>query len=175
MKHAEDVQPRILSYGQEVIAAAAPVLRSFAETHEGLQKLIFKNRSHPAVAKFLQAAEVEMRSLVPEDFMLRYDFDRLRHLPRYLKALLLRAGRGSLNLASTESKLREAAIYTAKLQEIREAAGADLSEEKRNKTEELRWMIEEYKVSLFAQELKTPYPVSPKRLNQLIEEIGNIL
>ncbi len=65
------------------------VLRSFAETHEGLQKLIFKNRSHPAVAKFLQAAEVEMRSLVPEDFMLRYDFDRLRHLPRYLKALLL--------------------------------------------------------------------------------------
>ncbi len=175
MKHAEDVQPRILSYGQEVITAAAPVLRSFAETHEGLQKLIFKNRSHPAVAKFLQAAEVEMRSLVPEDFMLRYDFDRLRHLPRYLKALLLRAGRGSLNLASTESKLREAAIYTAKLQEIREAAGADLSEEKRNKTEELRWMIEEYKVSLFAQELKTPYPVSPKRLNQLIEEIGNIL
>ena len=51
----------------------------------------------------------------------------------------------------------------------------DASEEKRNKTDELRWMIEEYKVSLFAQELKTPYPVSPKRLNQLIEEIGNIL
>jgi ATP-dependent helicase HrpA len=32
-------------------------------------------------------------------------------------------------------------------------------------------MIEEYKVSLFAQELKTPYPVSPKKLNELIQKI----
>ncbi len=175
IKHAEAVQPRILSYGQEVIAAIAPLLRSFAETHKGLQKLMFKNRSHPAVSKFLQEVVVEMRILVPEDFVLRYDFDRLHHLPRYLKALLLRAERGSLNLASMESKLREAAIYTVKLQEIQDVMNSDASEEKRNKTEELRWMIEEYKVSLFAQELKTPYPVSPKRLNQLIQEIGNIL
>ncbi len=175
MKHADAVQPQILSHGQEVITAIAPVLRSLAETHDGLQKLMLKNRSHPAVAKFLQAALAEMRVLIPEDFILRYDFDRLRHLPRYLKALSMRAERGSLNLASTESKLRQAAIYTAKLQEIQDTMGADASEEKRNKADELRWMIEEYKVSLFAQELKTPYPVSPKRLDQLIQEIGNIL
>ena len=175
MKHAEAVQPRILSYGQEVISAIAPVLRSFAETHDCLQKMMLKNRSHPAVAKFLQEALAEMRILVPEDFMLRYDFDRLRHLPRYLKALSMRAERGSLNLASTKSKLREAAIYAEKLQEIRDTMNTDASEERQNKTEELRWMIEEYKVSLFAQELKTPYPVSPKRLNQLIQEIGNLL
>ncbi len=49
------------------------------------------------------------------------------------------------------------------------------SVEKKNKTDELYWMIEEYKVSLFAQELKTPYPVSPKRLQQLIQEIENII
>jgi ATP-dependent helicase HrpA len=36
-------------------------------------------------------------------------------------------------------------------------------------------MIEEYKVSLFAQELKTPYPVSPKKLDQLIREIENTI
>lgn len=36
-------------------------------------------------------------------------------------------------------------------------------------------MIEEYKVSLFAQELKTPYPVSPKRLGRLVQEIENIV
>ena len=45
---------------------------------------------------------------------------------------------------------------------------------KRMMIEELFWMIEEYKVSLFAQELKTPYPVSPKKLNQLIEEIEKL-
>jgi ATP-dependent helicase HrpA len=47
-------------------------------------------------------------------------------------------------------------------------------EEKKTLIEELFWMIEEYKVSLFAQELKTPYPVSPKKLNQLIEEIEKL-
>ncbi|MDD3258837.1 MAG: ATP-dependent RNA helicase HrpA [Smithellaceae bacterium] len=175
MKHADEVRPKILSYGQEVVAAIAPVLRSFAETHDGLQKLIFKNRPHPPLAEFLQATLAEAHVLVPEDFILHCDFDRLRHLPRYLKALFLRAERGSLNLASTESKLRQAATYAVKLQEIRGAMDTDASEEKRNKTDELRWMIEEYKVSLFAQELKTPYPVSPKRLNQLIQEIGNML
>ncbi|MEN6620041.1 MAG: ATP-dependent RNA helicase HrpA [Smithella sp.] len=49
----------------------------------------------------------------------------------------------------------------------------DISENKKKKIEELFWMIEEYKVSLFAQELKTPYPVSPKKLDQLIQEIDN--
>jgi ATP-dependent helicase HrpA len=50
----------------------------------------------------------------------------------------------------------------------------DYPEEKKKLIEELFWMIEEYKVSLFAQELKTPYPVSPKKLNQLIEEIEKL-
>ena len=51
----------------------------------------------------------------------------------------------------------------------------DYSEEKKKMIEELFWMIEEYKVSLFAQELKTPYPVSTKKLNQLIKEIENTI
>jgi ATP-dependent helicase HrpA len=50
----------------------------------------------------------------------------------------------------------------------------DCPEEKKKLIEELFWMIEEYKVSLFAQELKTPYPVSPKKMNRLIEEIEKL-
>ena len=50
----------------------------------------------------------------------------------------------------------------------------DYPEEKRKMIEELFWMIEEYKISLFAQELKTPYPVSPKKLNQLIDELEKL-
>lgn len=52
-----------------------------------------------------------------------------------------------------------------------EDLATDCPQEKKALIEEFFWMIEEYKVSLFAQELKTPYPVSPKKLNQLIEEI----
>ena len=38
-----------------------------------------------------------------------------------------------------------------------------------------RWMVEEYRVSLFAQELRTPYPVSSKRLNTLWGELADNL
>jgi len=38
--------------------------------------------------------------------------------------------------------------------------------------EEFRWMVEEYKVSLFAQELGTAVPVSPQRLDQLLQTSG---
>ncbi|MBP7016833.1 MAG: DUF3418 domain-containing protein [Smithella sp.] len=54
---------------------------------------------------------------------------------------------------------------------LKENITIDCPDEKKTMVEEFFWMIEEYKVSLFAQELKTPYPVSPKKLNQLMEDI----
>jgi ATP-dependent helicase HrpA len=54
---------------------------------------------------------------------------------------------------------------------FKENVTVECPEETKALIEEFFWMIEEYKVSLFAQELKTPYPVSPKKLNQLIEAI----
>lgn len=175
LNHADAVSAKILQQGQKVVAAITPVLVSFAETYDLLQKLLQKNRTHHPVLKFLKATLAELHGLVPENFPVLYAFDRLSHLPRYLKALGIRAERGSLNLAATEARLQDVAIYARKLQEIREDTPSAASPEKMNKIDELYWMIEEYKVSLFAQELKTPYPVSPKRLQHLILEIENIL
>jgi len=49
------------------------------------------------------------------------------------------------------------------------------SDAKREAVEELRWMIEEYKVSVFAQEIKTAFPISVKRLEKKIQEIGRMI
>jgi ATP-dependent helicase HrpA len=68
-------------------------------------------------------------------------------------------------------------VWQVGIQEIsrfKDDISADCPEEKKKLIEEFFWMIEEYKVSLFAQELKTPYPVSPKKMNQLIEEIEKL-
>jgi ATP-dependent helicase HrpA len=155
---------------------------------------------------FLKETRHDLQRLVPSNFPEIYSFDRLKELPRYLKALALRAERGSLNLATGRKKLQEVLIYSQQLQQIiieaktifiparhtsgftpaacpanaggiqelsrfKEDISVNYSDEKKKMTEELFWMIEEYKVSLFAQELKTPYPVSPKKLNHLIKEI----
>ena len=175
ISHANAVDTKILPYGQQVVSSITPVIRSFTDTFDFLQKLIQKNRANNPVLKFLKATLTELHGLIPINFPMLYSFDRLRDLPRYCKALSIRAERGSLNLAATESKLQNVALYAKHYQEIIDNTTPTASVEKKNKTDELSWMIEEYKVSLFAQELKTPYPVSPKRLHQLIEEIGKII
>jgi ATP-dependent helicase HrpA len=65
-------------------------------------------------------------------------------------------------------------VGVQEISQFKDDISADYPEEKKTMIEELFWMIEEYKVSLFAQELKTPYPVSPKKMNQLIEEIEKL-
>ena len=217
--HANSINSKILQYDRQIFNSIEPVLKAFADTFDFINKLKIKNTGNNPVLKFLKDILAELHSLVPVDFPELYSFDRMKDLPRYCKALSLRAQRGSLNLATAEKKMQEVIIYSQELQEIiieaqtsfipnqrqcpdvfarvssersnllssldhrdchvhyRELAMTkkntlvNFSKEKKTKIEELFWMIEEYKVSLFAQELKTPYPVSPKKLNQLIKEI----
>jgi ATP-dependent helicase HrpA len=205
IQHANTLNSKILPYGQQVFDSIAPVLNAFAETHTFVHKLIMKNTGNSPVLKFLKNIQAELGSLVPNDFPEYYTFDRMNDLPRYCKALALRAERGSLNLSSAQKKMQEVKIYSAQLLAlltpsktsvipakagIQESGNVfytipdhiknmnilfDYSEEKKKLIEELFWIIEEYKVSLFAQELKTPYPVSPKKLNQLIKEIESTI
>jgi len=195
IQHADSLNSKILQYGQQVLVAIAPVLKAFADTHASVHNLMMKNTGNSPVLKFLKDIQTELRSLVPVNFPELYTFDRMKDLPRYSKALALLAQRGSLNLASAQNKMQQVLIYSRQLQQmlipatddfmpsrtsIQEISRfkndivVDYPEEKKEMIEELFWMIEEYKVSLFAQELKTPYPISPKKLNQLIEEIEKL-
>jgi ATP-dependent helicase HrpA len=209
IEHADSLNSKILPYGQQVLTSIAPVLKAFDDTLTCVHNLMKKNTGNNPALKFLQNIQTELKGLVPVDFPEIYTFDRMKDLPRYSKALALRAERGSLNLAAAQKKMQQVLIYSRQLQEMlikaktsaiparhapgftpadREAVAGEIEkisrfkddllvnypEEKKKMIEELFWMIEEYKVSLFAQELKTPYPVSPKKMNRLIEEIEKL-
>ena len=175
LKHAHATAPEIFPYGQQVLINILPVILGFADTWNILQKLKQKNKFNSPVMKFLEATQSEFHKLVPVDFPELYSDERLREIPRYIKAIGLKAERGSLNPGAAQIRLQEVFGYSEKLQAIQNSVTNTTSREKRQKIEELFWMIEEYKVSLFAQELKTPFPVSPKRLNQLFSEIAEIV
>ena len=100
-------------------------------------------------------------------FLERTAYDRLIHLPRYLKALLIRAERAALNPAKNQQRLRQLAPYQDALKKLQ--AQPARSSEAQRQIEAYRWMVEEFKVSLFAQEVGTAMPVSPKRLDQQLE------
>ena len=121
----------------------------------------------PAVVRAANPLAGELASLVSARFLERIEYDRLRHLQRYLKALLIRGERAVLNPAKDQERLRHLAPYQDALNKLQVRPSP--SPEARRQMEVLRWMIEEFKVSLFAQELGTAMPVSPKRLDQQLE------
>ena len=102
-------------------------------------------------------------------FLERIAYDRLAHLPRYLKGLLIRAERAALNPAKNRERLDRLAPYQDALKKLQ--AQPAKSPEAQRQIEAFRWMIEEFKISLFAQELGTAAPISPKRLDQQLEII----
>jgi ATP-dependent helicase HrpA len=123
------------------------------------------------VAVFLQERRAEIHKLVPEHFVTIYDRDRLPHLARYLRAVALRAQRAVQQFDRDRPKAEEVARLETTLHHFLETLTPRTSERKRLALEELFWLIEEYKVSLFAQELKTAVPVSAKRLEKKVAEI----
>jgi ATP-dependent helicase HrpA len=111
----------------------------------------------------------ELNALVPPRFLDQVEFEALVHLPRYLKALLTRIERAALNPAKDQEKARQLAPYAAALAQLE--SGRGLSREKMALIQEFRSMLNEFKVSIFAQELGTAIPVSPKRLDQQLERV----
>ena len=127
--------------------------------------------SKPAVARPAHPLAGELTSLVSSRFLDRIAYDRLPHLPRYLKALLIRAERAALNPAKDQERLRQLAPYVAALQRLQ--ALPPRSPEAQRQIETFCWLVAEFKVSLFAQELGTAVPVSPQRLEQQLAKVAD--
>jgi ATP-dependent helicase HrpA len=107
----------------------------------------------------------------PPDFLENYPSARLMQLPRYLRALTLGAHRGILHLDKAMGKVKEMQLLIEEMQNMIDTASPDRSQEILKVMDEYFWMIEEYRVSLFAQELKTLFPISRKKLAQKMVEI----
>jgi ATP-dependent helicase HrpA len=76
-----------------------------------------------------------------------------------------------VDLEKDRTKSDAVAVFTEKLNQLLKGLSESASEEKKAAVEALYWLIEEYKVSIYAQELKTSVPVSRKRLEEVVKEI----
>jgi ATP-dependent helicase HrpA len=170
-QHADDAAPRILPAGQEVLREIKPFVQAYHETVVTLRALESSHRLNKPAKQFLETIRADLERLVPPDFLLKHETERLCHIVRYLKALVIRTDRGLLHLEKVLLKSKEIEPFNEFLQETLKHMTPGSSAEKRHAIEAFRWMIEEYKVSLFAQELKTPYPISRKRLEEKKREI----
>jgi len=172
--HVASAAPTMHTYTREKLGTAVTVLRACHETRSVFCELETNNRANPVATTFLRDLRAEFSRLVPETFMALYDTERMIHLERYVRAIGIRAQRGLVNFEKDQTKAKEVGIHSERLNQMLKALSAFVSLKKRKAVEEYFWLIEEFKVSLFAQELKTPVPVSKKRLDRKAEEIGRM-
>jgi len=107
----------------------------------------------------------EVTELLPPRFLQQLDLSDLGRIPRYLKAIRIRLERKMQNPAKDAEKACQLAVHQQRLEQLLALDG--LSNEQLQLVREFALMIEEFKVSLFAQELKTAFPISAKRLDRM--------
>jgi ATP-dependent helicase HrpA len=110
--------------------------------------------------------EAQLARLVPAEFISVTPWQRLREFPRYLKAIAHRLEKAAQDPARDQKlALEVAALESRYWQAVASEQGAQPPA-----TDAFRWLLEEYRVSLFAQQLKTAVPVSAKRLAEAWQE-----
>ncbi|MCG7867375.1 MAG: ATP-dependent RNA helicase HrpA [Candidatus Thiodiazotropha taylori] len=112
----------------------------------------------------------QLDRLVYQGFLQQIPEDQLKEYPRYLKGLLMRAEKLSHAAARDQQRMAEMAELLQKWKQWDELCRKEARTDQR--IEEIRWGLEELRVSLFAQELGTKYPVSVKRLSKRARELG---
>ncbi|HSV70734.1 MAG TPA: ATP-dependent RNA helicase HrpA [Methylibium sp.] len=152
-KRVDEGRARLNLIAQEVARQAAAVL---AEQAIAARKL---KDARPA-KEVADDVAAQLARLVTKRFLTDTPWPALQHLPRYLKAVTLRLDKWRADPARDAQRLAELRPLEQRwLRRLGERkGGADA------RLDEFRWLLEELRVSLFAQELRTPQPVSGKRL-----------
>lgn len=143
----------------EIARLAGLVLAEFYTLPKKLQTI----KAHQQAASDLQS---QLQHLVGKRFIADVDYQYLMHFPRYLKAINVRLEKLRADPARDTRLFSEWMQVAAPWQRAQKERAANDP-----RMAEFRWLLEELRVSLFAQELRTPMPVSVKRLQKVWESM----
>jgi len=151
----------------QVVGLVEPVLAKDLEAVRRLDAM-----TAPTLAGLVADIRAQLRELVRPGFVADAGFGRLRDLDRYLRGVLHRLDRAPGDLTrdtrATDDVLLAEDAYARLLESLRPARRAS------DDVVAIGWMLEELRVSLFAQTLGTAYPVSVKRVLRAIEAIDRV-
>ncbi|MGV3660380.1 MAG: ATP-dependent RNA helicase HrpA [Prosthecobacter sp.] len=136
-------------FRKDLPAVTHRVKALFTQIHDARSKLLALPKRHPGL-------EADLQRLIPPDLLARTPHEQLMHLPRYLKAMQIRNERWMNNPAKDADKAALIGDYNGWESHVPKADH-----------ETFRWLLEEYRVQVFAQELGTAQPVSLKRLEAM--------
>jgi ATP-dependent helicase HrpA len=153
---------RLNLIAQEMQRLAAAILAEYAQVQKRIHA---SQRAWPLAAEDVKQ---QCARLLQAGFVARTPWARLQNFPRYLKAAALRLDKLRPDPARDAQRMAELApLEQAYRRELASRAKHGGAASAAAELEQFGWLLEELRVSLFAQELKTPVPVSAKRLAKL--------
>ena len=159
-KRVDEGRGRLSLIAQEVARQAGVVLTEFAVA----SRKIKDTKIQPdAVADATQ----QLQRLCGKRFLAETPWPQLQHLPRYLKAITLRLDKLRADPARDAQKMAEHKPLEQRYWRLVAERKGQLDA----RMQEFRWLLEELRVSFFAQELRTPQPVSVKRLEKAWQQL----
>lgn len=156
-KLVEDVKKSFLTHGQTALKEITDI---YIQWQEIRRKLLVLDPS--IFGKNIDDIEDQLDLMSLSDFVYRKPSDVWSEFPRYLKALILRLERLPNNLQRDDSAIDQIDPWMEKLFQFKNDA----------RLKELYFMVEELRISLFSQPMKTKTPVSPTRLQKVWERLG---
>jgi ATP-dependent helicase HrpA len=147
----------ILATVQQALGAAREVERQLARA------------ASPALLGSLTDARAQLAALVYPGFVTATGWRHLGDLPRYLEALRRRLDRLPQNPARDRDQLRPIEYVQREHRDL--LAQAAPGSPAREALDEIRWMIEELRVGVYAQALGTAYPISDKRILRALDDL----
>jgi ATP-dependent helicase HrpA len=154
-RRIDDGRGRLTLIANEIARSAMQILGEYAAATRKLKD----SRPNKDVAEDVQA---QLARLMPKRFVAVTPWTQLAHLPRYLKGITLRLDKLRTDPMRDAARLAELRPMEQRFLRLL----ADRKGVADARLEEFRWLLEELRISLFAQELRTPQPVSVKRLEK---------
>jgi ATP-dependent helicase HrpA len=151
------IAARVMERMFETVALVARILRTAREADRAIA-----GASSISLMAALGDVRAQLDGLVPNGFVSSTGLERLRHLPRYLEAIVMRLRKLVENPGRDRQAMNQLDPSIASF----EAAGGriPIDPEAPERLVRVRWMLEELRVGLFAQELRTAETVSPQRI-----------
>ena len=156
----KEAKSRLTLVAQEIARLVGSVLAEY----QTLQKSLPGYKLH---GQALQDIRTQCEWMLSKEWIARTPYERLQHVPRYLKAINVRLEKLRANPARD-------ALQLSQMQTLQQAWQRKLAAQQGDvdaRVIDFGWLLQELRVSLFAQELKTPVIVSVKRLQKIWESV----
>ena len=157
-------KPKLALIAQEVARHALGSLQAYADLQKRMAQLkALSSTAHADV-------NTQMQQLIHQRFVSDTPYEYLVHLPRYMKAAIMRIDKLRANPsrdAQCQQEWQSLANPWIKMMQAQKSYGGAIDP----RLNDFRWQLEELRVALYAQELKTPTPMSSKRLQKILDSL----